>query len=62
MHGEFKFLKPLLYFELARVELESALVHSPSNLKLSSGDDGRESLFRCETQVVERSAPGFRIA
>jgi hypothetical protein len=38
------------------------LVLTPSVLKLSSGDDGRESLFRYETAVVERSAPGYRIA
>jgi hypothetical protein len=44
------------------VELESVLVHTSSVLKLSSGDDGHESLFRCETKVVERSAPGYRIA
>jgi hypothetical protein len=25
-------------------------------------DDERESLFRCETKVVERSAAGYRIA
>jgi|AntAceMinimDraft_5_1070358.scaffolds.fasta_scaffold229142_1 hypothetical protein len=40
-------------------ELESVFVLTPPVLKLSSGDDERESLFRCETQVVERSAPGY---
>jgi hypothetical protein len=44
------------------VKFESELVLIPSVLKLSSGDDGIESLFRCEMPVVERSAPGYRIA
>jgi hypothetical protein len=50
------FLQPFFHFELVRVKLESVLVRTPSVLKLSSGDDERESLFRCETPVVERSA------
>ena len=44
------------------MKLESALVLVPTVLKLSSGDDERESVFRCETPVVERSAPGYLIA
>jgi hypothetical protein len=44
------------------VKLESALVLTLSVLKLSLDDNGRESLFRCETPVVERSTSGFRIA
>jgi hypothetical protein len=38
------------------------LVLTPSVLKFSSSDDKRESLFHYETPVVERSAPGYRIA
>ena len=37
---------------LARVELESVLVQNPLVLKLSSDDDRREPLFRCEANVV----------
>jgi hypothetical protein len=44
------------------VELESVLVLNPSVLKLSSDGDRRESLLRCETQVVERTASGYRFA
>jgi hypothetical protein len=41
------------------VKLESVLVLAPLILKLSSGDEERKSLFRCETPVVKRSAPGY---
>jgi hypothetical protein len=60
-------MQPLLNFftgirQLFRVKLESVLVLTPSVLKLSSGDNERESLFRCETKVFERSASGYGIA
>jgi hypothetical protein len=43
------------------MKLESVFVYT-LGFKLSSGDDGRESLFRCETPVVELSASGYRVA
>jgi hypothetical protein len=55
-------LLPLFHFQLTRVKLESELDLAPLVLKLGSGEDGRESLFRRETPVVECSAPGYRIA